>query len=167
MKTVPFDSQKHLNLNISRSNRSLKNYLEVVASQPDGTRTFVLEAFTEKPECIGCYTLGLSSINHKVLPKAQQMKLQSVTSAGLITRLVVGDDYRGKGFGEWLLIDALRKLLGASDSVDFSIVVADVQGSEQGFYQHYGFKQFPDTPDKLFMTLSDVRVGLGSLMDIE
>jgi hypothetical protein len=34
---------------------------------------------------------------------------------------------KGRGFGEWLLIDALTKLLAATDSVAFPVVLVDAK----------------------------------------
>jgi GNAT superfamily N-acetyltransferase len=67
-----------------------------------------------------------------VLPKHVKVpvltyRFPSSTSGGLIARLAVDDRYKGKGFGEWLLIDALRKLLAASDSVAFPFVIVDAK----------------------------------------
>jgi hypothetical protein len=61
----------------------------------------------------------MTPIELQNLPKKLQKKHQSSTSGGLIARL--GDDrkYKGQVFGEWLLIDALTKLLSTSDSVAF------------------------------------------------
>ncbi len=78
-------------------------------------------------------------------------------SSGLIARLAVDQRYKGKGFGEWLLIDALRKLFAASDSVAFPIVIVDAKDGAIDFYQKYGFTAFKDTKSKLFITIADVR----------
>lgn len=65
----------------------------------------------------------MTPIDLKALPEKRQKKHQSSTPGGLIARLAVDDRYKGKGFGEWLLIDALRKLLAASNSVAFPVVI--------------------------------------------
>ncbi|WP_262364143.1 GNAT family N-acetyltransferase, partial [Vibrio cholerae] len=78
-----------------------------------------------------------------------------------IARLAVDDRYKGKGFGEWLLIDALRKLLAASDSVAFPIVIVDAKDGAKHFYERYGFQAFQDAENKLFFTIADIRASLG------
>ncbi|WP_262360835.1 GNAT family N-acetyltransferase [Vibrio cholerae] len=95
------------------------------------------------------------------LPDKLQKKHQSSTSGGLIARLAVDDRYKGKGFGEWLLIDALRKLLAASDSVAFPVVIVDAKDGAKHFYERYGFQAFQDAENKLFITIADIRASLG------
>ncbi|CCN37509.1 hypothetical protein VIBNISO65_960007 [Vibrio nigripulchritudo SO65] len=90
-----------------------------------------------------------------------QKNHQTSTSDGLIARLAADDKYKGKSFGEWLLIDTLRKLLAASDSVAFPVVIIDAKDSTKHFYKHYGFKTFQDVESKLFITITDIRASLG------
>jgi len=56
-------------------------------------------------------------------------------AAGLIARLAVDKRYTQRGFGEWLLIDALKKLLAASDTVGFPLIVVDAKEGAVGFYE--------------------------------
>jgi ribosomal protein S18 acetylase RimI-like enzyme len=50
--------------------------------------------------------------------------------------LAVDESYKKRGFGEWLLIDALAKLLAVSDSVAFPVVMVDAKDGTKHFYQH-------------------------------
>lgn len=163
MNTVLLDKSKH---DINRFNcgiEALNNYLKVMASQQaknDNTRTFVLEDDHDNSHIIGFYTLTMIPIALKALPDKLQKKHQSSTSGGLIARLAVDEQYKGKGFGEWLLIDALRKLLAASDSVAFPVVIVDAKDREKYFYERYGFQAFQNSEKKLFITIDDVRASL-------
>ena len=103
----------------------------------------------------------MTPINVKELPPKLQKKYHSVTSGGLIARLAVDQRYKGKGFGEWLLIDALRKLLLASETVVFSVVIVDAKEGFEDFYKQYGFTAFQDTENKLFITMADIRASIG------
>lgn len=109
---------------------------------------------------IGFYTLTMTPIDLNALPDKLQKKHQSSTSDGLIVRLAIDERYKGKGFGEWLLIDALRKRLVASDSVAFPVVIVDAKDGAKYFYERYGFKAFQDAENKLFITISDIRASL-------
>lgn len=99
-------------------------------------------------------------IDLKALPNKLQKKHQSSTSGGLIAHLAVDNRYKGKGFSEWLLIDALQKLLAASDSVAFPIVIVDAKDGAKYFYERYGFQAVQDTENKLFITITDIRASL-------
>ena len=164
MNTVLLDKAKHDRNRFNCGTEALNNYLKVMASQQakkDNTRTFVLEDENDEHHVIGFYTLTMTPIDLKALPAKLQKKHQSATSGGLIARLAVDDRYKGKGYGEWLLIDALRKLLSASDSVAFPVVVVDAKDGAKQFYERYGFTAFQDADNKLFITISDVRASLG------
>ncbi|MCF1459510.1 MAG: GNAT family N-acetyltransferase [Shewanella sp.] len=164
MNTVLLDNAKHDRNRFNCATKTLNNYLKVMASQQakkDNTRTFVLEDENDTSHIIGFYTLTMTPIDLKTLPTKLQKKHQTSTSGGLIARLAVDDRYKGKGFGEWLLIDALRKLLAASDSVAFPVVIVDAKDGAKQFYERYGFTAFQDAENKLFITISDVRASLG------
>lgn len=95
----------------------------------------------------------------------KQQPCQAAT-AGLIARLAVDKRYAKQGFGEWLLIDALRRLLDASETVGFPLVVVDAKDGVANFYERFGFTAFQDMPNKLFMTIADIRHSLQSRPDI-
>lgn len=164
MNTVLLDKAKHDRNRFNCGTEALNNYLKVMASQQakkDNTRTFVLEDESNSSHIIGFYTLTMTPVDLKALPDKLQRKHQSATSGGLIARLAIDDRYKGKGFGEWLLIDALNKLLMASDTVGFPVVIVDAKDGAKHFYERYGFQQFRDSESKLFITIADVRASLG------
>ncbi|GAD89727.1 putative acetyltransferase [Vibrio halioticoli NBRC 102217] len=164
MNTVLLDKAKHNRNRFNCGSEALNNYLKVMASQQakkDNTRTFVLQDENDNTHIIGFYTLTMIPIDLKALPDKLQKKHQPSSSGGLIARLAVDERYKGKGFGEWLLIDALRKLLAASDSVAFPVVIVDAKDGATQFYERYGFTPFQDADNKLFITISDIRASLG------
>ncbi|MFM2477725.1 GNAT family N-acetyltransferase [Celerinatantimonas sp. MCCC 1A17872] len=163
MNTVLLDKAKHDRNRFNCGINALNNYLKVMASQQakkDNTRTFVLEDETDNSKVIGFYTLTMTPIDLKALPSKLQKKHHSSTSGGLIARLAVDERYKGQGFGEWLLIDALRKLLTASDTVAFPVVIVDAKDGALHFYEKYGFTAFQHAENKLFITIADVRASL-------
>ena len=164
MYTVLLDKAKHDRNRFNCGIEALNNYLKVTANQQarkDNSRTFVLEDGKDGSSIIGFYTLTMTPIELKALPDKLQKKHQSSTSGGLIARLAIDERYKGKGFGEWLLIDALRKLLAASDSVAFPVIIVDAKDGAKQFYERYGFQAFRNTNNKLFITIADVRASLG------
>lgn len=164
MQTQLLDKAKHGRNRFDCGVEALNNYLKVMASQQaktDNTRSFVLEDEQDETQIIGFYTLTLTSIDLKALPPTLQKKHQSSSSGGLIARLAVDQRYKGQGFGEWLLVDALKKLLQASDTVAFPVVIVDAKEGTKPFYEKYGFTAFRDAESKLFMTIADIRESLG------
>ncbi len=163
MITVQLDKKKHNREAFDCGVDALNNYLRVIAGQQssrDNTRTFVLEDANVSESIIGFYTLTMTSFNLNALPEKLQKKHNNVKAGGLIARLAVDKRYVKQGFGEWLLIDALKKLLLASQIVAFPIIIVDAKEGVIQFYKKFGFTAFLDTPDKLFITLAEVRASL-------
>ncbi|HRH90459.1 MAG TPA: GNAT family N-acetyltransferase [Agitococcus sp.] len=166
MKTVLLDKTKHNRNGFDCGIETLNNYLKVMASQQakkDNTRTFVLEDAHNDAQIVGFYTLTMTPIDIKALPETLQKRHQSSNSGGLIARLAVDVRYKNQGFGEWLLIDALKKLLDVSDSVGFPLVIVDAKDGVKQFYQKYGFTAFNDAPNKLFITIADIRASFENI----
>jgi len=165
MITVSLDKKRHDRKGFDCGVKALNNYLQMMANQQsnrDNSRTFVLEDDNNSTVIIGYYTLTMIPINLTSLPSNLQKKHQNSNSAGLIARLAIDKKYRGKGFGEWLLVDALIKLLNASDSVAFPLIVVDAKEGASNFYKKFGFVSFFDEENKMFMTVDSVRKSFGS-----
>ncbi len=161
IKTVLLDKFLHNRNRFDCGIDPLNNYLKNIANQQaqkDNTRTFVLQDPIENSHIIGFYTLTMVSLDAQGLPVGLQKKHRFSSAAGLIARLAVDFRYRGLGFGEWLLVDALKKLLYASDMAAFPLIVVDAKEGSGVFYEKYGFTPFHDAKNKLFITISDVRI---------
>jgi len=129
-------------------------------SAKDNTRTYVLEDINNPTHIVGYYTLTMTSLYLTILPAQLRKKHKNAQSAGLIARLAVDKRYFKQGFGEWLLIDALKKLLLASETIAFPLVVVDAKEGAIQFYKKFGFTSFLDIPNKLYMTIADIRKSL-------
>ena len=167
MITVPLDKNKHDRNLFDCEVEALNSYIKVMASQQskkDNTRTFVLEDDTHPEHIIGYYTLTMTPVNLDDLPIKLRKKHHNVSAGGLIARLAVDKRYKKQGYGEWLLIDALRKLLFASETVAFPLVIVDAKRGSVEFYEKFGFIHFHDTPNKLFITTADIRMSLTDVL---
>ena len=163
MTTKPLDKTKHDRKRFDCGIKALNNYLKMMANQQsnrDNTRTFVLEDKDNPKYIIGYYTLTMTNLDLTSLPPNLQKKHQNSTSSALIARLAVDKRYK-KGFGEWLLVDALIKLLNASNSVAFPLIVVDAKDGALDFYKKFGFVSFLDEDKKLFITVDSVRKSFG------
>ena len=163
MITVALDKDKHDRNRFDCGIEALNSYLKIMANQQskkDNTRTFVLEDDNNPERIIGYYSLTMAPINLNALPIKLQKKHHNVSSAGLIARLAIEKRYKKQGYGEWLLVDALRRLLLASDTVAFPIVLFDAKKGSVEFYKKFGFVPFKDIPSKLFITMADIRLSL-------
>lgn len=160
MRIAPLDKARHDRTSFDCGIPALNHYLKIMASQQsskDNSRTFVLETDQPTHNIIGFYTLTMTLVDLSGLPPRLQKKHQSATSAGLIARLAIDQRHAGKRLGEGLLIDALKRLLQASDEIGFPLVIVDAKDGAHAFYQKYGFNPFQHQPNKLFMTIADIR----------
>jgi len=163
MITVRLHKKQHNRNRFNCGISALNNYLRIMANQQsikDNTRTFVLEDKTNPEYIIGYYTLTMISIDLSTLPKQLQKKHYNTNVSGLIARLAVDTRYTKQGYGQWLLVDALTKLISASEMVAFPFVTVDAKDGVALFYKKLGFTPFLDTPNKLFITLKDAKNNL-------
>ncbi len=163
MMTVKLDKATHDRQQFDCGVESLNNYLKVMASQQsqkDNTRTFVLVEEQNSARVMGYYTLTMTPIDLGSLPDKLQKKHHNASSGGLIARLAIDKRYTKQGHGEWLLIDALSRLLQASETVAFPVVIVDAKDGAIGFYEKFGFSPFLDSTNKLFLTIADIRASI-------
>ncbi len=164
MISVSLDKKRHDRKRFDCGVKALNNYLRMMANQQshkDNARTFILEDNTNPNYIMGYYTLTMIAMDLTALPLELQKKHQNASSAGLIARLAVDKRYKKNGFGEWLLVDALQKLLDASDLVAFPFIIVDAKDGASDFYKKFGFLSFLDEDNKLFITVDSVRKSFG------
>jgi GNAT superfamily N-acetyltransferase len=75
--------------------------------------------------------------------------------ATLLGRLAVDRRYQGKGYGRFLLADALFKSL-RSEIASFAVIVDAQDERAHHFYELEGFLPFPDQPRRLFLPMADI-----------
>lgn len=73
----------------------------------------------------------------------------------LLGRLAVDIRYRGKGYGRFLLADALRRAV-RSEIASFAVVVEAKDEAALRFYERESFLPFPETPSRLFRPMADI-----------
>ena len=111
---------------------------------------------------IGHYTLSATSILFTDLPDETARKLPKYPNlpATLLGRLAIDSRYQGRGYGELLIIDALRRALQATTEVaSYAVVVDAINEHARSFYEQYEFCAFPDRKLRLFlpmMTIADL-----------
>ena len=75
----------------------------------------------------------------------------------LLGRLARSLDQKGKGIGEILLVDALKKALENSATVASWAVVVDAKDDNaSAFYKRFGFIEIRNTPNRLFLPMREI-----------
>jgi GNAT superfamily N-acetyltransferase len=106
----------------------------------------------------GYYTLSATSVQLGELPEQTVRKLPKypLVPATLLGRLAVDRRRRGRGYGRFLLADALYRS-SRSEIASFAVIV-DAKGDDaRRFYERESFLPFPDQPMKLFLPMTDIR----------
>lgn len=146
-------------------NDLLNNYIRRQAKQDvsrDLSACYILNNSDDK-KIIGYYTLSGNSINRNDFPEDLIMKLPPSyvnLSTVLLGRLAVDNTYKGKGFGETLLIDALKRCVDISKNLGVIAVIVDpIDQKAVTFYESYGFILIPST-NKMFIPIKTIENSL-------
>lgn len=137
----------------------LDHYFKTQAAQDMAKRVAVcyVLADDETPGAVcGFYTLSNLSIELTEIPpdKSRLFPRYPELPAILLGRLAVDQAFRGRGFGELLLIDSLQRALASSKVTGAAVVVVDAKSvAGSNFYQRYGFKPFVGVADRLFILM--------------
>lgn len=75
-------------------------------------------------------------------------------ATAVLGRLAIDRTQQGRGLGETLLVDAIRRVVRASTTIAvYAIIVAAKNEGTQAFYERYGFRAFAGEPRRLFLPL--------------
>lgn len=105
----------------------------------------------------GYYTLSSTAVKLTDLPAKTIKRLPRypLVPAILLGRLAVDLRYRGKGYGRFLLADALRRAV-RSEIASFAVVVEAKDEAARRFYERESFLPLPETPMRLFRPMADI-----------
>lgn len=154
--------KKHDRAAFSCGNAPLDQYLKTQAAQAIEKNLAAIFVLTPDGVTIaGYYALSSYVIKLNEIPEAIAKKLTRMPEvpATLIGRLATHVDFRGKGLGKVLLVDALKKALENSAHVGSWAVVVDAKDNKAlEFYRKYGFIVFPTRADRLFLPMDTIRL---------
>lgn len=112
---------------------------------------------------VGFYSLSSFTLTLHDLPPELASKLPRYDAipAALIGRLARDERVRGNGIGKLLIADALRRILGAAQSLAVFAIVVDAKDEKAtAFYRKFGFRNFPSDPRRLFLLASSAKSAL-------
>lgn len=103
----------------------------------------------------GFYTIAAAGIPFVDLPPEESKRLPRYPSlpAVRIGRLAVNRAFQGRGLGELLLMDAMRRSMKIPPAV-YAVVVDAKNDRAVAFYQRYGFRAFLSQPRTLFLAMA-------------
>lgn len=155
-------NKQHDKKHFTCGEKSLDVYLQTQASQ-DMQRyvsaTYVLTKINDH-EVIGYYTLSSSNIETNLLEMTILKRLPKypLLPATLLGRLAVATAYQDKKLGAHLLMDALKRCYHAGRHIASVAVVVDAKNEQaEEFYKRFGFQQFIDKTNKLFLMMDTIK----------
>jgi GNAT superfamily N-acetyltransferase len=106
---------------------------------------------------VGYYTLSATGVKLTELPADITRKLPKypLVPATLLGRLAVDKIHQGRGYGRFLLADALLRAV-PSEIASFAIIVDAKDEVARRFYERESFLPFPDQPLRLFRLMADI-----------
>lgn len=136
---------------------ALDAYLQRQASQDIRRRVAqVFVAIGDVPEKIAGYcSLSAASFEKDELPSALAKRLPHYpVPAAVLGRLAIHREHQGRGLGETLLLDAIRRVVRASMTIAVCAIIVDAKNEgAQAFYERYGFRALASEPCRLFLPL--------------
>ena len=104
----------------------------------------------------GYYTFAATSLPlGDLLPDhARRLPRYPAFPACLVGRLAVDQQFRGRGLGASLIIDALTRAVRAEPAI-FALVVDAKDEVALGFYEHLGFQRFASRPMTLYLPIAE------------
>jgi GNAT superfamily N-acetyltransferase len=162
------NSKKHDRSSFTCGVDSLDDYIKTRASQELKKRVSTPYVLTDSPnrEVLGYYCLSSYSIASTELDESTAKKLPRypLLPAIMLGRLAVDSGQQGKGYGGYLLLDAMKRCLELSDLLAAVAIVVDaIDQGAASFYKDYGFIEFPDDPLKLYILMVEIeKLGLRS-----
>lgn len=157
---VPFDKAIHSRDNFSCGNAILDRYFKEQLTQDIKKQACVCFVLADNKDTVkGFFTLSNLSIPKISVPPEFQKKLALYADVPvtLLGRLAVDTQYKGKGLGETLLMDALHKSVNTSKTIaSWAVVVDPIDGAAVKFYAKYGFILIPDS-GKMFLPMKTIQ----------
>ena len=142
-------------------NLALNEWLQKRAGQwqrKELARCYVAVRKGELP-VLGYYAISSHHVGYDALPADQAKGLPRIdVPVVLLGRLAVDNSVRGRGLGELLLIDALRRAEHLADGLGIRAVEVDaIDEAARRFYLKFGFTPLKDDPHHPFLTMRVIR----------
>jgi GNAT superfamily N-acetyltransferase len=140
---------------------SLDQWLRERARSSEGlsARTYVVGPADEPDRVVGYFSISTAVEQRNVLPSAKLRRgMPEQVPLLLIGRLAIDAEWRGRGLGSALLVDALKRCLAASEIAGARGVVAHaIDAAAVDLYERHGFVRCSLGERVMLMPIETVR----------
>ncbi len=163
-----FDPARHDRATFSCGIQQIDNYFRKTANKlakADNLRLYVMVA--PDGTVIGFHSINAHAVSYDELPGryARTRPRHGDIPAAYISMIGRDQQYRGKGYGGDLLVDALRRIARAAEEIGIAVVMLDVfdcgnterTGRRKALYSGFGFRPLPSNELRMFLPLTAVR----------
>lgn len=153
---VKLRQYKHFSCGDPQLDEYLKRFAKANEKKGIG-RNFLL--LSDDQFVIGYYTLCMAHVEFRDLPISFQQGLPKYPlPAARLCRLAVDQKIHGQGIGQYLLMDAIERVITADRSVAAHSLIVDAKNAKtKCFYLKHDFISLHDQDLKLFLPLATLR----------
>ncbi|MDE2589790.1 MAG: GNAT family N-acetyltransferase [Patescibacteria group bacterium] len=157
-----FDKKTHEIKDFTCGVKELDRYLKEKAGQDIKKSVSAVYILRENGsnKVLGYFTLSSYSIVLTDLPSSITKRLPKYPSipTTLLGRLAVDSSFQGKGLGEYLLMDALKRSYDLSRKIGSFAVIVDAKNKEnRSFYERFGFNPFKNKSVTLYLPMNTIK----------
>ena len=162
MQITKIDNSIHDRNKFDCNEPALNNYLKQTSGQHDKkdlSRTYVLTSEQSPNQIKGFYSLSLCKVQLHELPESIAKKYPNELYCALISRLAVHKTLQRQGIGSLLLIDAIKE--SVTSNIPVPMIVIDAKNKIAfDIYKKFGFIEFPNNSNRLYMTTKNAKATL-------
>jgi GNAT superfamily N-acetyltransferase len=121
-------------------------------------KTFVAAGGASPRQVLGYYSISAGAIDRDNLPAHAAKRFPSFPiPVARLARLAVDQGFQRRGLGEDLLMDALNRVLRASEDIGIVAVLLDAKHEKaKRFYARYEFESLPDQALTLWLPMAAI-----------
>ncbi len=121
------------------------------------SRTYVATS-AEDSRVLGYFSIRSGAVASEQIPEEERRRLPRYPVPVVhLARLAVDRGFRGRGLGEALLMEALRRSVEVSRSLGvFAVEVVAKDDEARRFYEKYGFRSLRDDPCHLYLSIRTI-----------
>jgi GNAT superfamily N-acetyltransferase len=133
------------------------------AGRSGSARTFVVTDAEQTGRVVGYHAIAAASVQRTAATRRAASGMPShPVPAILLARVAVDPTVQGLGVGAWLLEDATRRALSASEDLGLRVLLVHaIDERARAFYERFGSEASPADPLNPHLLIKDIRKTLG------